>query len=71
MELENLTWRVEDGVGVVTFNRPKVLNAMNARTFVELGLGGTDEPTTFTDDELVKYWGSVVRSSSVDWDFVR
>jgi enoyl-CoA hydratase len=36
MELENLTWRVEDGVGVVTFNRPKVLNAMNARTFVEL-----------------------------------
>ncbi|KAI0729688.1 hypothetical protein C8Q72DRAFT_827313 [Fomitopsis betulina] len=30
-----------------------------ARTFVELGLGGTDEPTTFTDDELVKYWGSV------------
>jgi enoyl-CoA hydratase len=36
MELENLLWRVEDGVGVVTFNRPKVLNAMNARTFVEL-----------------------------------
>lgn len=36
MELENLAWRVEDGVGVVTFNRPKVLNAMNARTFAEL-----------------------------------
>lgn len=32
-----------------------------ARTFVELGLRGTDEPTTFTDEELAKYWGSVVR----------
>ncbi|KZT66769.1 NAD(P)-binding protein [Daedalea quercina L-15889] len=30
-----------------------------ARAFVELGLGGTDEPTAFTDEELVKYWGSV------------
>jgi enoyl-CoA hydratase len=38
MELENLLWRVEDGVGVVTFNRPKVLNAMNARTFDDLEL---------------------------------
>jgi enoyl-CoA hydratase len=36
MDLENLLWRVEDGVGVVTFNRPKVLNAMNAATFAEL-----------------------------------
>ncbi|HET7755423.1 MAG TPA: enoyl-CoA hydratase-related protein [Anaeromyxobacteraceae bacterium] len=36
MQLENLLWRVEDGVGIVTFNRPKVLNAMNARTFVDL-----------------------------------
>lgn len=31
-----------------------------ARTFVELGLGGTGEPTTFSDEELAKYWGSVV-----------
>jgi len=30
-----------------------------ARVFVELGLGGTDEPTAFTDEELVKYWGSL------------
>jgi enoyl-CoA hydratase len=36
MELENLLWRVEDGVGIVTFNRPKVLNAMSARTFADL-----------------------------------
>ena len=36
MDFENLAWRVEDGVGIVTFNRPKVLNAMNARTFTEL-----------------------------------
>jgi enoyl-CoA hydratase len=36
MALENLLWDVKDGVGVVTFNRPKVLNAVNARTFDEL-----------------------------------
>ncbi|KAH9834476.1 uncharacterized protein C8Q71DRAFT_143689 [Rhodofomes roseus] len=30
-----------------------------ARTSVELGVGGTDEPTSFTDEELIKYWGSV------------
>ena len=35
-----------------------------ARTFVKLGLGGTDEPTTFTDEELARYWGSVVRTQN-------
>jgi enoyl-CoA hydratase len=34
---ENLLFDVEDGVGVLTFNRPKVLNAVNARTVAELG----------------------------------
>ncbi|KZT03271.1 NAD(P)-binding protein [Laetiporus sulphureus 93-53] len=29
-----------------------------AVAFVELGLGGSDEPTTFTTEELVKFWGS-------------
>ncbi|CCM05823.1 uncharacterized protein FIBRA_08057 [Fibroporia radiculosa] len=26
--------------------------------FVELGIGGTDSPTCFTTEELIKYWGS-------------
>jgi enoyl-CoA hydratase len=33
---ENLLWELADGVGVVTLNRPKVLNALDARTFEEL-----------------------------------
>jgi enoyl-CoA hydratase len=36
MELQNILWQVEDGVGVATFNRPKVLNALDARTIEEL-----------------------------------
>lgn len=30
------------------------------RAMVELGLSKNDEPTTFTSEELVKYWGSEV-----------
>lgn len=30
------------------------------RAMVELGLSKSDEPTTFTDEELEKYFGSVV-----------
>ena len=37
MAYENLLFEVEDGVGVVTFNRPAVLNAVNAKTIAELG----------------------------------
>ena len=36
MTYENILWDVQDGVGTLTFNRPKVLNALNARTFEEL-----------------------------------
>jgi enoyl-CoA hydratase len=36
MAYENVLWEVEEGVGTVTFNRPKVLNAVNAKTFEEL-----------------------------------
>jgi enoyl-CoA hydratase len=35
--LENVLWQVEDGVGLLTFNRPAVLNALDARTLDELG----------------------------------
>ncbi len=36
MDLENLQWKVEDGVGVVTVHRPKALNALDRRTIAEL-----------------------------------
>jgi enoyl-CoA hydratase len=36
MAYENVLWQVEDGVAVLTFNRPKVLNALDARTIDEL-----------------------------------
>jgi enoyl-CoA hydratase len=36
MAYENLRFEVADGVGTITFDRPKVLNAMNAATIVEL-----------------------------------
>jgi len=32
----NLLWEVKEGVGLLTFNRPKVLNAIDARTVEEL-----------------------------------
>jgi enoyl-CoA hydratase len=37
MAFENLLWSVQDGVGVVTVNRPKSLNALDPRTVQELG----------------------------------
>jgi enoyl-CoA hydratase len=36
MELENILWRVEDGVGVATVNRPGNLNALDSKTLLEL-----------------------------------
>ena len=36
MELENIRWRVEDGVGVLTLDRPKALNALDRKTLDEL-----------------------------------
>jgi len=38
VELENILYRVEDGVGIATVNRPKALNALNSQTVKELGL---------------------------------
>lgn len=34
------------------------------RAMVELGLSKTDEPTTFSDEELIKYYGDVVSVQS-------
>ncbi len=36
MKYENLLFDLEDGVAIVTINRPKVLNALNAQTVAEL-----------------------------------
>ncbi len=37
MAYEKLLWDVQDGIGILTFNRPKVLNALDAKTIEELG----------------------------------
>ena len=36
MGFENLLYEKRDGIGFITFNRPKVLNALNRRTVEEL-----------------------------------
>ena len=36
MSYENISYEVEEGVGVLTFNRPKVLNALNPDTIDEV-----------------------------------
>ena len=36
MGFENLLYQVRDGIALITFNRPKVLNALNRKTVEEL-----------------------------------
>lgn len=42
MSYENLTYEKKDGIAYITFNRPKVLNALNRKTMEELGAILTD-----------------------------
>ncbi len=37
MAYENLLYKTQDRIGYITFNRPKVLNALNRKTVEELG----------------------------------
>jgi enoyl-CoA hydratase len=38
MAYENITFEVQDGVGLLTFNRPKALNALNPATIEEVNV---------------------------------
>src|SRR5256885_11249293 len=42
MAFENLIYEKKDGIGWITFNRPKVLNALNRKTVEELREALTD-----------------------------
>ncbi len=37
MDFQNIIYSVEDGIGVITLNRPKVLNALNQELMKEIG----------------------------------
>ncbi|MDR3566758.1 MAG: enoyl-CoA hydratase-related protein [Syntrophobacteraceae bacterium] len=37
MSYENILFQIQDGVGVLTFNRPNVMNALNPATLEEIG----------------------------------
>jgi enoyl-CoA hydratase len=37
MSFENVSWEVADGVGTLTVNRPKQLNALDVQTLTEIG----------------------------------
>jgi enoyl-CoA hydratase len=50
MNLENLIYEKKNGIGYITFNRPKVLNALNRKTIEELHNALLDA----RDDESVR-----------------
>lgn len=63
MEYKNILFNVEDGIAVITFNRPKALNAMNAETLTEL----MDAATICKKDESIK---ALILTGSGDKAFV-
>ncbi len=63
MAYNNLLFSVEDGVAIITFNRPKALNAMNSETMGEL----FDAVNQCRKDDNIK---SIILTGSGDKAFV-
>jgi enoyl-CoA hydratase/carnithine racemase len=57
MEYQNILVKIEDGVGVITLNRPKALNALNAELLREL-IGVLEEWDCGTDVRCIVLTGS-------------
>jgi len=63
MDYKNILFSVDGGIAVITFNRPKALNAMNSETMTEL----KDAVSRCRDDEAVK---TIILTGSGDKAFV-
>jgi enoyl-CoA hydratase len=57
MEYQNILTKVEDGVGVITLNRPKALNALNSELLAEL-IGVLEDWDRGTDVRCIVLTGS-------------
>ena len=49
MDYQNILYEVKEGIGLVTINRPSVLNALNLETFSEL----KDVFTKISEDDSI------------------
>jgi enoyl-CoA hydratase len=57
MEYQNITTKIEDGVGLITLNRPKALNALNSELLAEL-IGVLEDWDRGTDVRCIVLTGS-------------